>query len=153
VSLSYAVINSRLCANIACEASNSDTRASENAQFLRLRRGGSECVLTGGVRSAASVYRSVVNETLAKSGVVSVRLGYYQNQVLLITTTSAYESALSAGRPSGSVCDPNTWNWSYLPNLIQQEGPGCVLTQGCAKRAAGIALTAPNRPFCGLDHL
>jgi hypothetical protein len=32
------------------------------------------------------------------------------------TTTSAYESALSAGCPSGSVCDPSTW--PGLPGIV-----------------------------------
>ena len=34
------------------------------------------------------------------------------------TTLSAYQSALAAGCPSGSVCDPSTWNWSAENNIL-----------------------------------
>jgi hypothetical protein len=54
---------------------------------------------------------------LADSGDTMVRWAYNIywadsiNQVVPATTNSAYEAAMSAGCPSGSVCDPNTWAW------------------------------------------
>src|SRR5580704_18751911 len=46
-------------------------------------------------------------------GVTAVRvfLGL-SDTISASTTVSAYLSAMGAGCPSGSVCDPSTWNWA-----------------------------------------
>ena len=55
---------------------------------------------------------ALVNAT-AGVGIGLVRDDYYMTNIVPSTTTlSAYQSAMAAGCPSGSVCDPNTWNWT-----------------------------------------
>lgn len=55
--------------------------------------------------------------TLANVGMTNIRVDYWisrtdVNQIVPDTITlSQYDSALASGCPSGSVCDPSTWNW------------------------------------------
>lgn len=65
---------------------------------------------------------ATMGQTLANSGVTFTRscCDYYLTVIAPNTTLATYQSALAAGCPAGSVCDPNTWNWgnatSDLPN-------------------------------------
>jgi hypothetical protein len=48
------------------------------------------------------------------------------------TSNSTYESALSSGCPSGSVCDPNSWNWQNSPTteaMLQAKSLGIAIDQ------------------------
>jgi hypothetical protein len=62
-------------------------------------------------------FTSTQEQMLADNGDTMVRWAYNIywadsiNQVVPATSNSAYEAALSAGCPSGSACDPNTWAW------------------------------------------
>jgi Glycosyl hydrolases family 39 len=49
---------------------------------------------------------------LAALGVKLDRTGYVVDRIVPTTTVRAYESALAAGCPRRSVCDPSTWNFT-----------------------------------------
>jgi len=51
--------------------------------------------------------------TLQGVGVTHARNAHPQTKDMIPgTTLAAYISAMNAGCPGGSVCDPNTWNWA-----------------------------------------
>jgi hypothetical protein len=53
-------------------------------------------------------------------------------RIVPTTSNGIYESALSSGCPSGSVCDPNSWNWDNSPTteaMLQAKSLGLAIDQ------------------------
>jgi hypothetical protein len=56
---------------------------------------------------------------------------------------SGYQQALAAGCPSGSMCDPNTWNWSYVDQMGTMRANGYKVI-GIYAGARGAWLAYPG---------
>lgn len=71
-------------------------------------------------------------QALVNSGVTFSRAvgDYFLTDFAPNTTLSAYQGALAAGCPSGSVCDPGTWNWSARATEIPLAHSMGVKTMG-----------------------
>ena len=72
-----------------------------------------------GVQTSMPSYNSSELALFNSLGVKMVRANVWPGNIVPVTTISAYRTALAAGCPSGSVCDPGIWTFNPEYNEIQ----------------------------------
>ena len=75
---------------------------------------------------------STQQQQLVHIGATFLRWDASVERIVPTTSNSTYESALSGGCQSGSVCDPNSWNWNNSPTaeaILQAKSLGLAIDQ------------------------
>ena len=99
--------SSRVCANIACESS--DTNAPLKTSNSSIAVDYNTTTATGNPDVFGGGNGSSNESSLTSIGFTNVRIEYRISRLVPNTTLSTYQSAMAAGCLNGSVCDSNTW--------------------------------------------